>query len=77
MDKFFRPEDFKIVQGQSGRGLQILCLCGCVNWNHLEISEASWTCRNCYRAISYNFPELVRKVLALQPKEAAPPAPQG
>jgi len=36
-----------IVDGKSGKGLQVVCSCGCVNWNHVEITEATWPCRNC------------------------------
>ncbi len=59
-----RPEDVRIVPGNSGKGLQVTCSCGCVNWNHVEIREARWQCRNCRRILSYNFPGLVEKVLA-------------
>lgn len=67
------PEDVTIVGGHSGRGLQVMCPCGCVNWNHVEISEATWRCRNCARVFTYNYPALVLKVLAQQKQEA--PAP--
>jgi hypothetical protein len=60
------PEDVKIVEGNSGKGLQVVCECGCVNWNHIEIGEATWWCRNCGRVLSHNFPGLVAKVRALQ-----------
>jgi hypothetical protein len=56
------PEDVKIVAGNSGNGLQVVCSCGCVNWNHVEITEATWPCRNCGRILSHNFPGLVEKV---------------
>lgn len=60
------PEDIKVVEGHSGKGLQVVCSCGCVNWNHMEIAEATWPCRNCGQVLSYNFPGLVEKVKALQ-----------
>lgn len=63
------PEDLKIVQGQSGKGLQVVCSCGCVNWNHLEMSSALWACRNCGRAFTTNFPALVKSYVALQKKD--------
>jgi hypothetical protein len=58
------PEDVKIVDGKSGKGLQVVCSCGCVNWNHVEITEATWPCRNCGQILSHNFPGLVEKVMA-------------
>lgn len=69
-----RPEDVKIVQGASGKGLQVTCACGCVNWNHLEVLTSQWSCRNCGRVISHYFPGLVVKVLALVKPEEAPAA---
>ena len=73
-----RPEDVKVVQGASGKGLQVTCVCGCVNWNHVEVMTSKWTCRNCGRVISTYFPGLVVKVLQMQKPEgepAASPAP--
>lgn len=70
------PEDVKIVQGHSGRGLQVLCSCGCVNWQHLEISEATWRCRNCKQVFTHNFPALVERVLS-QVKGEAPAQTSG
>lgn len=69
------PEDVKIVQGASGRGLQVMCVCGAVNWNHLEMRTALWPCRNCERVFTQDFPGLVAKVLKLQ-KTAAESQPQ-
>ncbi len=66
-----QPEDVKIVQGASGRGLQVTCSCGCVNWNHLEVMTSLWSCRNCDQVITHYFPGLVAKVLKLQKPEAA------
>ena len=71
-----QPADVKIIQGSSGKGLQVECSCGAVNWNHLEIRESQWTCRNCGRVFTEYFPGLVRKVLAEQrPADAASSAP--
>ena len=59
-------KDVKIVQGASGKGLQVMCVCGAVNWQHLEMQTALWPCRNCERVLSNYFPGLVVKVLAQQ-----------
>lgn len=77
-----QPGDVKIVQGSSGKGLQVECSCGAVNWNHLEIRESQWTCRNCGQVFTEYFPGLVQKALAQQkaaePSDrAAPAAPAG
>ena len=61
------PEDVKIVQGESGKGLQVTCVCGAVNWNHMEIAAAQWPCRNCGRVFTDYYPGLVKKVKALHP----------
>jgi hypothetical protein len=66
------PADVKIVQGASGRGLQVICSCGAVNWNHLEIQESLWRCRNCKQVFTDYYPGLVIKVLKLQPPEPEP-----
>lgn len=67
------PEDVKIVQGASGRGLQVICSsCGAVNWNHLEIQESLWRCRNCKQVFTDYYPGLVEKVLKLQPPRPEP-----
>jgi len=66
-----RPEDLKIVQGHSGRGLQFVCSCGCVNWNHIEIAESIWQCRNCGRVLTHNYPLLVQAFLELEKSAAA------
>lgn len=70
-----RPEDVKIAPGVSGRGLQVVCVCGAVNWNHVEIQTAVWPCRNCGRVFTSYYAGLVQKVLALQKQGAAAPAP--
>lgn len=67
-------EELKIVQGQSGKGLQVVCSCGCINWNHVEMPEAIWSCRNCRRVFTHNFPELVRQYFA-QSKQETPATP--
>ena len=63
------PEDVKIVQGASGKGLQVTCVCGAMNWNHIEIQIAQWPCRNCGRVFTNYFPGLVEKALKLQKPE--------
>ena len=68
------PEDVKIVQGASGRGLQVTCNCGCVNWNHIEVLTSLWKCRNCGQVISTYYPGLVEKALKLEKNQAAPEA---
>lgn len=64
------PDDVKIVQGASGKGLQVMCSCGAVNWQHVEMQTALWPCRNCERVLSNYFPGLVAKVLAQQKQDA-------
>ena len=68
------PEDVKIVQGMSGKGLQVQCSCGTVNWNHLQMPESIWSCRNCGQVLSDYFPGLAAKVLAQQKPEGEPTA---
>jgi len=67
-----KPDEVRIVGGHSGRGLQLTCPCGCVNWQHLQSHEALWSCRNCEQVFTYFFPQLVAKVLELQPRDAQP-----
>ena len=65
------PDEVRIVHGQSGSGLQVTCgTCGCVNWCHVEIRDATWRCRNCRRVFTHYFPGLAEQVLALQAKPA-------
>jgi len=66
-------EDVIIVQGESGKGLQVTCVCGAVNWNHIEMHIAQWPCRNCARIFTNYYPGLVEKVKA---RQAASPEPQ-
>ncbi len=70
MNSLVDPKDVKIVHGHSGRGLQIVCICGCINMYYLESRETRWSCRNCQRAFTHDFPRLVEKVLALGKQEA-------
>ncbi len=71
-------EDVKIVQGASGKGLQVACDCGCINWNHIEVQTALWSCRNCKQVITHHFPGLVEAVRKLQTPEteSKPNAPK-
>ena len=64
------PDDVQTVPGASGRGLQVRCVCGAVNWNHAEIQESLWTCRNCGRVFTQYYPGLVVKVLAREKAQA-------
>jgi hypothetical protein len=64
------PADVKIVQGRS-KGLQVVCECGCVNFNYLDPQDSTWSCRNCHQMLSGDFPRLLEQTLALNP----PPAP--
>jgi hypothetical protein len=69
-------EDVKVVQGRS-TGLQVVCTCGCVNFNYLDPQDTLWRCRNCTQVLSYDFPRLLQSAVARR-KEAeargAPPA---
>jgi hypothetical protein len=67
-----RPEDVKIIQGRS-KGLQVMCSCGCINFNYLDPQETTWRCRNCQRVLSDDFPRLLEKALALQKQEQTAP----
>ena len=66
------PEDVKLIQGRS-KGLQVLCDCGCVNFNYLDPQDEVWRCRNCQRVLSYDFPRLMQ---ALTLEEQKTPSPQ-
>jgi hypothetical protein len=66
------PEDVKLIQGRS-KGLQILCDCGCVNFNYLDPQDPVWRCRNCQRVLSFDFPRLMEKVLAREEQKALNP----
>ena len=74
-------EDVKVVQGRS-KGLQVMCSCGCINFNYLDPQDTLWRCRNCGQVISYDFPRLLESATALQQATpaappAAPPTPPG
>lgn len=58
------PEDVKIVLGRS-KGLQVVCWCGCVNFNYLDPQDPVWRCRNCRQVLSYDFPRLLERAQAL------------
>jgi len=70
------PEDAKLVHGHAGRGIQVVCSCGCVNLDYPESTVPTWRCRNCGQLLSDDFPRLVAAVLAAQREEpaAAPPS---
>ena len=79
MDFPVGPEDVKIVQGRS-TGLQVVCQCGCVNFNYLDPQDTLWKCRNCPTILSYDFPRLLEGAVALQKQksvETTPAAPAG
>jgi hypothetical protein len=73
-------EDVKVVHGRS-TGLQVMCTCGCVNFNYLDPQDTLWRCRNCRKVLSNDFPRLLESAVALQKQvaaseaAAAPPAP--
>jgi hypothetical protein len=64
------PGEVKLIQGR-GKGLQVLCDCGCVNFNYLEPQDPVWRCRNCQRVLSFDFPRLMEKVLSPQISQIA------
>ena len=73
-------DDVRVVKGRS-TGLQVVCSCGCVNFNYLDPQDTLWECRNCRQVLSYDFPRLLEGAMAKQ-KHAAeaaaaatPPAP--
>jgi hypothetical protein len=66
------PEDVKLIQGRS-KGLQVLCDCGCVNFNYLDPQDPVWRCRNCQLVLSFDFPRLMEKVLAREEQKALSP----
>ena len=77
-------DDVKVVQGRS-TGLQVMCDCGCINFNYLDPQDTLWRCRNCTRILSYDFPRLLEAAVAKHKEQAAaaalaaaaatPPAP--
>jgi hypothetical protein len=73
-------EGVKVVHGRS-TGLQVMCTCGCVNFNYLDPQDTLWRCRNCGQVLSNDFPRLLESAVALQKQAAAteaaaaPPTP--
>jgi hypothetical protein len=70
-------EDVKVVHGRS-TGLQVVCTCGCVNFNYLDPQDTLWRCRNCRKVLSNDFPRLLESAVARQKQivataAAAPP----
>jgi hypothetical protein len=65
------PEEVKVVHGHAGRGLQVVCSCGCINLNYPESTDPTWRCRNCGRLITADFTRLAAAVLAAQRQEPA------
>ena len=63
-------EDVKVVHGRS-TGLQVMCTCGCVNFNYLDPQDTLWRCRNCRKVLSNDFPRLLESAVALQKQAAA------
>ena len=67
-------EDVKVVKGRS-TGLQVMCSCGCINFNYLDPQDTLWKCRNCPQVLSYDFPRLLECALARQKQLEAAAAP--
>lgn len=77
-------DDVKVVQGRS-TGIQVMCNCGCINFNYLDPQDTLWKCRNCPQILSYDFPRLLEAAVAKHKQMtasaaaaesvAAPPAP--
>ncbi len=63
-------EDVKVVQGRS-TGLQVMCTCGCVNFNYLDPQDTLWKCRNCRQVLSNDFPRLLGRAMALEKQATA------
>lgn len=68
------PEDVKVVHGRS-TGLQVVCSCGCVNFNYLDPQDTLWRCRNCTQILSNDFPRLLEAAVAMEKKAAPAQAP--
>jgi len=62
-------DDVKVVRGRS-TGLQVVCTCGCINFNYLDPQDTLWKCRNCAQVLSNDFPRLLESDVALQKKVA-------
>ena len=67
-------DDVKVVQGRS-TGLQVVCHCGCTNFNYLDPQDTFWKCRNCPQILSYDFPRLLEAAVARRKEQAAAIAP--
>jgi len=68
--------DVKVVQGRS-TGLQVMCDCGCINFNYLDPQDTLWKCRNCGQVFSNDFPRLLEAALGRKKERAvAAPAPE-
>jgi hypothetical protein len=63
-------DDVKVVQGRS-TGLQVMCKCGCINFNYLDPQDTLWKCRNCPQVLSYDFPRLLEAAVARQKAQVA------
>jgi hypothetical protein len=63
-------DDVKVVRGRS-TGLQVVCTCGCINFNYLDPQDTLWKCRNCAQVLSNDFPRLLESAVALQKQVAA------
>ncbi len=64
------PEDVKVFHGRS-TGLQVMCTCGCINFNYLDPQDTLWRCRNCGRVLTNDFPRLLERAVALQKQVTA------
>jgi len=63
-------EDVKVVHGRS-TGLQVMCTCGCVNFNYLDPQDTLWRCRNCAQVLSNDFPRLLASAAAREKQVTA------
>ncbi len=68
------PGDVKVVHGRS-TGLQVVCSCGCVNFNYLDPQDTLWRCRNCTQILSNDFPRLLDAAVASEKQSATAQAP--
>jgi hypothetical protein len=67
-------QDVKVVQGRSA-GLQVVCTCGCVNFNYLDPQDTMWKCRNCPQVFTHDFPRLLQSAVARQQQAGAASKP--
>ena len=63
-------EDVKVVHGRS-TGLQVVCTCGCVNFNYLDPQDTLWRCRNCSQVLSNDFPRLLESAVEREKRVTA------